>query len=71
MYNAWILEIIEESQRGPNFCRSCSEQTTPVERNGAIWIECSTLERNVSRFGRFRAWGHTSRLLLSAREIAA
>jgi hypothetical protein len=71
MSNNWILEVIEDSQRGLPVCASCSAPAIPAEHDGAIWLECSTLSEDRSRLRRLTSWGHTRKLLVAADQIAA
>jgi hypothetical protein len=71
MTDTWILDIIEDSQRGDKRCAACSAPAVPAEHNGAIWLECSTLGEHRSRLQRLTSWGHTRRLLIAAEQLAA
>ena len=42
--NETVVERIEDAMRAAPFCRYCWSHTTVVERDGALWLECSTLE---------------------------
>jgi hypothetical protein len=41
--NQKLLERIEDAGRVSPFCTYCWSPTTIVERDGALWLECSTL----------------------------
>lgn len=71
MSDTWILDIIEESQRGLPLCASCAAPAIPAEHDGAIWLECSTLGEHRSPLRRLASWGHTRKLLVAADEMAA
>jgi len=42
--NEDLVERIEDAMRVSPFCRYCWSPTTVVERDAALWLECSTLE---------------------------
>jgi hypothetical protein len=71
MTDTWILDIIEDSQRGDPRCAACSAPVIPAEHNGSIWLECATFDESKSRLKRLTSWGHTRRLLIAADQLAA
>ena len=43
--NQDLLERIEDAERVSPFCQQCGRPTTVVERDHALWLECSDLPR--------------------------
>jgi hypothetical protein len=43
-----VLELIEGAEREVPFCDQCGAPTAPVERDGALWLECTTLSEGKS-----------------------
>jgi hypothetical protein len=70
MSNEWILDVIEDSQRGQPVCAACCAPVIPVERGGAIYLECAELGSNQGRLRRLASWGHTRTILITAEQVA-
>lgn len=69
------VELIEEAHDAELFC-ACGRLTVPVGREGAVWLECRSLQEQPSgRFARLRGaiatWTHTRSLILEAPATAA
>lgn len=47
--NENILERIEDAHRFTPFCDQCGSPTVIVERDAALWLECSSLAHRPSR----------------------
>ena len=64
----WVLGYLETAQRERPTCEVCYAPTTPVVRDGAIWLECSAVQREQPKLRRFLTLGfpslHTRRLLV-------
>ena len=43
--NQDLLERIEDAERVAPFCDQCGYPTVVVERDDALWLECSTLAK--------------------------
>jgi hypothetical protein len=41
--NQDLLERIEDAERLAPFCDQCGSPTTVAERDGALWLECSSI----------------------------
>jgi hypothetical protein len=63
---AWVLTLLETAQRDRPTCEACYAPTTPVARDGALWLECSTIQRPRPLIRRLLnpTGPHTQRLLL-------
>jgi hypothetical protein len=65
---AWVLTLIETAQRATPSCATCYAPTTPVARDGDLWIECSSIQRERPFLRRLLSLDlpsrHTRRLLL-------
>jgi hypothetical protein len=64
----WVLDLLETAQRETPRCARCYAPTTPVAREGDLWLECSTARTGGTFLERLRrldfpSW-HTRRLLL-------
>jgi hypothetical protein len=70
MSNSWILDVIEDSQRGQPVCSACCAPVIPAEHDGAIYLECSTLGGERRRLRRLTDWGHTRKVLITADQVA-
>ena len=73
--NRQAVDLIERAHDAQPFC-GCGRHTTLVDRDGAIWLECSSLEE--TREGAFAralsvitAGAHTRELVLDLRPVAA
>ena len=44
-----IIDIIERAHDASPFC-ACGSHTTPVFRDGAVWLQCATLDRPADRW---------------------
>jgi hypothetical protein len=42
----WVLTYLESAQRELPTCEVCYAPTTPVARGGALWLECSAMQRD-------------------------
>ncbi len=42
----WVLAYLESAQRELPTCEVCYAPTTPVGRGGALWLECSAVQRD-------------------------
>jgi hypothetical protein len=47
--NQDILERIEDAHRFAPFCDQCGSPTAVVERDDALWLECSSLAHRPGR----------------------
>ena len=43
---AHVLDVIEQAQRKAPFCEACTSPAIPVARDGAIWLECASLQED-------------------------
>ncbi len=43
---AHVLDVLEQAQRRAPFCRACMSPTTPVAREGVIWLECASMQED-------------------------
>ncbi len=50
-YNRQVVDLIERANDARPFC-ACGSHTTPVWRDGAVWLECASLSE--PREGRLR-----------------
>jgi hypothetical protein len=41
---SWVLAYLESAQRELPTCEICYAPTTPVARDGALWLECSGVQ---------------------------
>ena len=41
-HNSGVVDLIERANDATPFC-TCGAHTTPVWRDGVVWLECSTL----------------------------
>ena len=69
------VELIERAHDATPFCM-CGRHTTPVERDGRIWLECSSLDERpdgtIARvLSTITAGAHTRQVILDLRPIAA
>jgi len=73
MNNDQALELIEASLRDTPAC-DCGELTRPVDRDGAIWLECASLGTSRGALRRLFtldfAATHVRRLIVDATELA-
>jgi len=73
MNNVQALELIEASLRDTPAC-DCGELARPVDRGGAIWLECASLGTPRSALRRLFtldfAATHVRRLIVDASELA-
>lgn len=64
----WVLAYLEFAQRELPRCEVCYAPTTPVARGGAIWLECSAVQRDRPFLRKLLTLGfpslHTRRLLV-------
>jgi hypothetical protein len=64
----WVLNLLETAQRATPRCSVCYAPTTPVARDGDLWLECSAARRDRPFLERLRSLDfpslHTRRLLL-------
>jgi hypothetical protein len=51
MDQALVQELLEREEREEPFCQ-CGAPTVPVARDGALWLECSSLQQPKSRLRR-------------------
>ena len=66
--NSEIVDIIERTNDARPFC-SCGWHTTPVWRDGAVWLECASLqEPHEGRLARIVA-AATSRIHIHERIV--
>ena len=49
MHDSSIIDTIERAHDAVPFC-ACGSHTTPVYRDGAVWLECATLGRSADRW---------------------
>jgi hypothetical protein len=71
MSTSWILDIIEDHQRGNPLCGACGAPVVPAEHAGAIWQECVVFNEPRTRLRRLLSFGHTRTLLVPADQMAA
>jgi hypothetical protein len=68
--NTSLVELIEDMERTFPHCPSCSEHNITVERDGALWLECSSLSTPKPVLRRLLtldfAIGHTRRQIVEA-----
>ena len=66
----WVLAYLETAQRELPTCQVCYAPTTPVARDGAVWLECSAVQRERPFLRRLVNLDfpslHTRRLLIDA-----
>ncbi len=73
--NRQAVDLIERAHDAQPFCR-CGRHTTLVDRDGRIWLECSSLEDTregaMARvLSAITAGAHTRELVLDLRPVAA
>ena len=65
---AHVLDVLEQAQRKAPFCKACTSPTTPVARDGAIWLECASLQEDRPFLRKLLSLdfgaGHTRRVIL-------
>ncbi len=73
--NARALELIERAERETAFCEHCDAPTVPAWHEGALWLECPSLERRRPLLQRLMTLDiaalHTRRLIAEADRLAA
>ena len=47
--NQQLIEKIEDAQVTSPYCVQCGEPTTITERDGVLWLECTSLANRRSR----------------------
>lgn len=66
--HTWVLTYLESAQRELPRCEVCYAPTIPVARGGALWLECSAVQRDRPLLRRLLtlefASLHTRRLLV-------
>jgi hypothetical protein len=48
-HDSSIIDLIERAHDASPFC-ACGSHTTPVYRDGTVWLECATLGRPSDRW---------------------
>ena len=68
---AHVLDVLEQAQRRTPFCETCTSPAVPVARDGAIWLECTSLQEDRSLLKRLLdpAILHTRRVIVE--DVAA
>ncbi len=65
---AHVLDVLEQAQLKTPFCAVCMSPTSPVARDGAIWLECASLQEDRTFLRKLLALdfgaAHTRRLIL-------
>ncbi len=65
---AHVLDVLEQAQLKAPFCKSCMSPTTPVARDGAIWLECASMQEDRPFFKKLLSLdfggAHTRRVIL-------
>jgi hypothetical protein len=70
-----IVDMIERANDSQPFC-TCGSHTTPVWRDGAVWLECASLSQpREGRFARIVAAAtasiHTHQRIVDVPQLAA
>jgi hypothetical protein len=72
--NDKLVDQIENAQRLAPYCDQCGSPTVIVERDDALWLECSALTHRQGRIRSFLALGfaslHLRREIVTLREAA-
>ena len=42
LHNAQVIDLIEQANNARPYC-PCGSHTTPVWRDGVVWLECATI----------------------------
>lgn len=65
---AKVLDVLEQAWGKAPFCKACTSPTTPVARDGAIWLECASLREERPFLKRLLSFDfvvdHTRRVIL-------